>query len=1169
MSLTFRPETSTARRTRRAVPCALSVRTPHQVAECRLDSFAFEDRIAHERALRAKTWRKQLIATGRAAASVLLLTIGLGLGLAGVCRAQELPVPGSQQGAEAQVREVTKTRIAVLPFRIHAARPLGYLTESLSDLLATRLDATGKVEILSSQTVTDVLGDTGRAEFSEEELRRLAERLAVQAVVSGSITELAGRFSLDVRLTPVGSGRSESVAIVAHSEEELIGRLGELADRSVAALSGTDPDTIVAVTFEAAGALEDELRAGLEYRAGSTYEPALVRRDRARIEDNPRVARVTLDVERGPGGVELIYRVIRSERLFGSAAREREGADIAEIVVRGNRRIDSDAIASRISSQVGAPLSEGQVAADIRSVFELGFFGDVRALVDDGVAGKRLIFDVIENPVVREISISGNDNIDSEKITEILTLTTGSTLDRSLLKANTERINALYRAEGYYLAESGFTVESIVDGSVAIHFEVEENEKLRLKSVDFTGNEAFTSRQLRADFATKLWRPWSYVTRWFDRSGTYSEPVFMRDLRGIEKMYSEVGYLQVEIAEPAIEANEEGLRVHVGIREGPQFKVGSIEISGDDSMDFDALLAKLQLEDGEIFNRSHLTRDVEVLERHYTDRGFYFASVRPATRLNADEQKIDVEFQVEKGPLYFIRHIDISGNTTTIDPVIRRELKLVEGQLYSARDLQISNSKVTRLGYFEDVSFEPEPTNDPAQLDLNVTVAERPTGSFSFGAGFSSQDKLVFTTSLSKANLFGRGYGVNLQVDLGGRTSRYNISVRDSHFWGTDFSAGMSLFLTEVNFDNFKQRQRGFDLNVGHALREDSTAHGFLRYSFSERKIQQSTGVNASAPVFRQLLQGNESSSLVALSARSDTRNDRFSPTAGSVYGGTLEVAGLGGFAKFVRIEGRYSRYLGAPRWLFDRSSFVVSARMGYTYSFNSLSEYDFQSFEGATVCDNGACDNAAPIDEIDTNLTLPLTERYFLGGIGAFQLRGYKARTLGPRRAILYRRQDQFVDTSKGEERVFTPIGRLFDPDTLTSTCLDQEPSIATEFVNTQGDKDGKCNSITDRRIKDFNDLDETDVVGGNKFVLMNMEYRFPISEEVGLQAVFFVDGGNSYGEGESLFDVTDWRYAYGGGLLWFSPFGPLQIVLGFPIDPLSIHKSPVFEFSVGGFVQ
>ena len=1096
-------------------------------------------------------WRNQLHALGRVAASVLLLAGGIAF--AGPSTAQDADSSAVEPAVDSGDADGDRIPIAVLPFRIHSARPLGYLTESLSDLLATRLEATGKVSVLGSQTVDDALGGASRRDFSEEELRRLAERLAVQVVISGSITELAGRFSLDIRLTPAGTGRSQSIAIITASEEALVGRLDELADRSVASLSGTDPDLITRVTFEAAGEIEGELRTRLEYTAGTVYEPAEVRRDRVAIEQHPGVARVTLAVERGPEGIELVYRVIRSERLFGAAAREREGADIGGIVIRGNRRIEIDTILSRIGSQVGAPLNENDVARDIRSVFELGFFGDVKAFVDDGELGKLLIFEVIENPVVRQISFSGNESIDDDDIKEILTLTTGSTLDRSLLKTNAERIRMLYRAQGYYLAKAGFTIENIVEGSVAVHFEVEENDKQRLKKVVFEGNEAFSDRELRSDFVTKLWRPWSILTSWYDRSGTYAEQVFLRDLREIEKKYSDIGYLQVELAEPVIDASEAGLEVRVAIWEGPQFSVGEIRISGDESMDFDALITKLKLETGQIFNRSHLTEDVEILERHYTDRGFFFASVRPGTRLDPETRKIHVEFQVKKGPLYFIRHINLFGNTTTIDPVIRRELKVVEGQLNSARALQISNLKVRRLGFFEDVNFETSPTDDPAKLDLNVTVAERPTGSFSFGAGFSSQDQLVFTASLSQANLFGRGYGVNFQIDVGGQTSRYNVSIRDPHFLGSEFSASAALFLSELNFDNFKQNQRGFSLSLGHSLREDNTATGRLRYTYSRRRVQRNTGVAASAPILRQILQGNESNSTIGLSARSDTRNDRFAPTAGTTYGASFDVSGLGGFAKLLRVEGNYSWYLGSPKWLFASSSFVVSARIGYAYSFNSLSDYSFQNIEGPTICDDGACDNAAPLDQIDTNLTLPLTERYFLGGIGLYQLRGYKARTLGPRRAILYRTNVG----NPGDGAIFTPVGRLLNSDGV-SVCEDPF-----------GNRDGQCNDIDDKKIKDFEDLDATEAIGGNKFALMNLEYRLPISEEVGLQAVMFVDGGNAFGEGESLFDVTDWRYAYGGGVLWFSPFGPLQIVLGFPINPLEFEKSPVFEFSIGGFVQ
>jgi TolB-like protein len=483
-----------------------------------------------------------------------------------------LALATSPFGTLARAQEVApvseRPHVAVLPFRIHSAGPVGYLTESLSDLLATRMEATGKVDVMGSQQVMETLGPSDPSSLSEDELKNLARRLAVNAVISGSLTELAGRFSLDVRMTEAGPARSESIVIIAQSEEDLLGRLSELADRAVAALSGTDPSKILAVRIEGAGEIEGALRGTLEFFAGSSYEPAAVREDRARIEEHPGVASVSLDVERKPNGVELIYKIVRSERLFGATSRNREGDLIGEVVIRGNRRIDAEAIQTRVGSSVGTQLNELQVAADIKSIFELGFFRDVRAFVDLGEDGKILIFEVQENPVVREITISGNDKIEAEEIKEILTVTTGSTLDRALLTQNSERIGALYRAKGFYLATSGYTVEEIVEGSVAIHFEVEENKKLHLEKLIFEGNTAFDDSELREDFATELWHPWSWATGWFDKSGTYSEPVFMRDLRGVERIYSDSGYLQVEIDEPQVDASEDGLSVTIVIREG-------------------------------------------------------------------------------------------------------------------------------------------------------------------------------------------------------------------------------------------------------------------------------------------------------------------------------------------------------------------------------------------------------------------------------------------------------------------------------------------------------------------------------------------------------------------------------------------------------------------------
>jgi outer membrane protein assembly factor BamA len=309
----------------------------------------------------------------------------------------------------------------------------------------------------------------------------------------------------------------------------------------------------------------------------------------------------------------------------------------------------------------------------------------------------------------------------------------------------------------------------------------------------------------------------------------------------------------------------------------------------------------------------------------------------------------------------------------------------------------------------------------------------------------------------------------------------------------------------------------------------------------------------------------------------SDTRNDRLSPTSGYLLGGSLEFAGLGFFSKFLRVEARGAWYMGAPWWLLDDSTFVVSGRIGYTLPLNSISDFDFPTdssgnlFQGIDTVDG----NVRPLQNIDTDIKLPLSERYFLGGLGEFQLRGFKARSVGPRRAII-RPATPVDERLKDALGSFIPVGRVLvfvdadDPDVVVDPDLFLgEWEASTRCVDTAvfgGNGDRQCNDLWDKTIDDFEDLDATDVIGGNKFISTSFEYRFPISETIGLQGLVFFDMGNAFFEGENLFDVTEWRYGTGVGVQWFSPFGPLAVILGFPLDPLEDEKSPVFEFSVGG---
>ncbi len=254
-------------------------------------------------------------------------------------------------------------------------------------------------------------------------------------------------------------------------------------------------------------------------------------------------------------------------------------------------------------------------------------------------------------------------------------------------------------------------------------------------------------------------------------------------------------------------------------------------------------------------------------------------------------------------------------------------------------------------------------------------------------------------------------------------------------------------------------------------------------------------------------------------------------------------MAGLGGFTKYLRFEGRGGYYTRPPRWLplplKNRSTMSFSGGIGWTQPFNSVDDFDLR---GPDDCIN---EQVCPLERIDRDIKLPLTDRYFLGGVQGLPLRGFKERSLGPRRSEL-------IETNAGG----------FLPNVPRGLYTARGRNIFGQCVL----EDGNCNDLNDKDIDDFEDLDETDVIGGSKFLSFSTEYRFPISEDVGLVGILFLDAGNAFSEDEDMFNPDDWRVGTGIGALWFSPFGPIEVFWGVPLDPYDDEKSSVFEFNVGG---
>jgi outer membrane protein insertion porin family len=872
---------------------------------------------------------------------------------------------------------------------------------------------------------------------------------------------------------------------------------------------------------------------------------------------------------RGTGGLaSAVAEAARRAGLAIASARERlaepeagaeaallgEAADpgrhvVSEVRVEGNRRIEADAIRGVLATRAGEPLDSRRVAEDVRRVYDLGFFRDVRVTAEDAPAGPIVVVRVQENPIIRQVAISGNEGIDSEDIKEALTLTAGSTIDYPLLIENQQRIEALYQAKGYHLAKANYSVESLAENAVAVNFEVAEGEKLRLVEVDFVGNEHFSDGDLLKGLETKPWRWYSFVSQYWDKSGLYADPLFGQDMNSIQRKYMDAGYIRVKLGDPEVTTGEDGLRVRVVVEEGNRYRVGSLEVAGDDSIDTDELRSLVGLKTGDVFSRSGLSADVDKLQGFYADRGYYFAKVTPRTRVNPEDLTVDCAFEVEKGELVFIDRIEVAGNQRTRDDVVRRELSFVEGGLYSRLAVERSRARVHRLGFFEEVTIEPKPRDDAGRLGLGVNVVERSTGSFSFGAGFGSTDGFLVNGAIRQDNLLGKGWGLNASVDMGSSSQAAYFRFFNPYLWGSLFSGSTTLSMTDREYVDFDQQVQGLDFTLGYPLDEGETK-AYSSYQFTDRQIDDFESQAASL-IQREAEQEKTTTSLISLSARRDTRDDIRFPRKGQVTAGSVEWAGLGGWSNFVRAEARTTWWFPLKKWVGWDWTFMANTRVGYALPMNSIGDYDLPGCGGdplsnldcAGFTSNVLPGQSAGLADIDEDLELPLSERYFLGGIGAFPVRGFKARSLGPRRGILTS-QANFTNPA---DRAYFPTG--------------------TSQVN-PGQCDygpGQCNDIDDEDIDDFENLDLTDVIGGNKMALLNLELQFPISEEFGLNGILFFDMGNAFAETESM-NIADLRLGTGAGAQWFSPFGPIVVYLGFPLDRLEDEDSSVFEFSFGG---
>ena len=643
---------------------------------------------------------------------------------------------------------------------------------------------------------------------------------------------------------------------------------------------------------------------------------------------------------------------------------------IRTITMEGLYRIPVSTVLQRMGTRQGEPLSPHRLSEDIKVLYRTGYFEDVRIFAIDGPDGLALTMRFKEHPRVQKVSFTGNDELDEDELRKAVSIKPARFLNLDEIERSISAIRDLYRDKGFYLADIGYKLDHLSKNRVDVTFEIKENDKVRVTRIRITGNEAVPDEDVTRFMQTGEANYFSFLSPHTD---SFKEEVFDLDLRRVQWVYLTKGYLDVKLGDPVVELapNMREVALTIPVEEGLQFTVGKVNIVSpdDDGMVFglEELEKVLRLREGETFNMELVQVDNDVLSTKYMDIGYANASVGSRNKMDRERRIVDFTYVIQKGNPTFIRNIEIAGNGTTRDKVIRRELKIAEGDLFNHSLIKRSEASIFRLGYFKDAKISRRPVdrsrvaldvNDADFVDLLVTVEEQDTGALQVGAGFSSLESFIFQGRLSKNNFLGRGQTFSVQAMISSLRQIYMVSFVEPHFFDTNWTFSFDLYNMLTVFEEFSTDSIGGNLSFGYRFLEDYLVFGTYKLEDKTTDLGGRTGFTT-VPIERYKLDGLTSS--LKLSVAWDTRNNRLVPTKGWYNTVSYEWA-----SPYLGSETDYHRVLLNSRWyvpLFWDTILRLNGTLGWV------------------------------------SPTAPLFERFFVGGI--FSVRGFHRNSLSPTASV------------------------------------------------------------------------------------------------------------------------------------------------------------------------
>jgi outer membrane protein insertion porin family len=633
----------------------------------------------------------------------------------------------------------------------------------------------------------------------------------------------------------------------------------------------------------------------------------------------------------------------------------REFFRVDSIEFQGNRKVESEAIAEKLSTRSEMMLDNYLLRKDLSRIYEMKYFEEVEAYhkIKDGK--NILLFKLKEKPIISKVSFEGNDEINDDDLKEQIKTKEFNILDISTLKNDVLLLQKHYEEKGYFLALASYKLVDNKNGSVEVKFKIKEWDKVRVKKITILGNKALPDEELKNFMQTREESYFSFLSG----SGNFKEINFQTDVERLKYLYKTRGYLQVNIQNPEVTASEDKKWIFITVRltEGPQFTVNNISFNGELLFTENEMIEKLKIKSGDIYNEENLRQDIQTLTEMYQDKGYAFANVLRTLEVVPGENKVDIIFSFEKGVIAYFGKIVMKGNSKTRDKVIRRELKIHEGEMYSGSKLRISKDNVNRLGFFqpESVIFNTITRKGTDNiLDVEISIKERPTGQISLGAGYSTATKGFIQASVAQNNFRGLGQNINLNLSYSNRQQIYNLGFTEPYLFDTKWTAGADYYQTVSYFiRSFAYRKHGGDVRVGHPIFEYTRL--FLTYRYEDNKVSNVINDGIKPEV------ENGSSSSVQASVIRDKRNNIFEPSNGYYASSSLEYTGLGGTMRWMKaeMEGRYYK----PIW----GDLVFRSRLNAQQLFKT------------------------------TDREIPRVEKFSMGG--ARNMRGYSLEDIGPRR--------------------------------------------------------------------------------------------------------------------------------------------------------------------------